>query len=159
MTNRAGPRKRQCAVLLACALLMGNSGAATGVGVASATVLPSNLSASVALFVRTAPAAWCTGGCATGPLVTAPARLPPLAAKAPLLRMEDGIVQFTMFGDTVSNYVVRLNDPAYGGWPGQSESPIMLEPTLTPGGRLSIVITLAPGRTSADAFQVVINYN
>jgi hypothetical protein len=137
---------------------MGNSGAATGVGVASATVLPSNLSASVALFVRTASGASCTGGC-TGPLVVAPVRWPPLAAKPPMVRMEDGIAQFTMFGDTVSNYVVRLNDAAYGTGPGRMESPIFLEPTLTPGGRLSIVITLSPGSTSADAFQVVINYN
>jgi hypothetical protein len=73
--------------------------------------------------------------------------------------MEGGVAQFTMFGETASNYVVRLDAAARGAWPGRKDSPILLEPTLTPAGRLAIVITLAPASTSADAFQVVINYN
>lgn len=160
MLKLAVPRLRFCAVLLACAVLMANSGAATGVGVASATALPSTLSASVALYVRTAPVPLCSRDCAAGPLATAPAGMsPPVARPAPVNMDQDGIAQFTMFGDTASNYIVRLNDAAYGAWPDRIGTPIVLEPTLTPGGRLSIVIALAPSSAFADAFQVVINYN
>jgi hypothetical protein len=155
MIAPASLRKRQCAVLLACALSLDNSGAATAVGGASATVLPSTLSASVALYVRTAPL--CSGGCAARQ--PEPSQWPPAAARTPLVSMEGGVAQFTMFGETASNYVVRLDAAARGAWPGRMDSPILLEPTLTPAGRLAIVITLAPATTSADAFQVVINYN
>jgi hypothetical protein len=148
MIAPASLRKRQCAVLLACALSLDSSGAATAVGGASATVMPSNLSASVALYVRTAPA----------PLAAEPAQWPP-TARAPLVSMEGGVAQFTLFGDTASNYVVRLDAAARDAWPGRVDSPIFLQPTLMPAGRLAIVITLAPATTSADAFQVVINYN
>ena len=64
-----------------------------------------------------------------------------------------------MLGDTASNYVVRLNEAAYGGWHDRIGTPIVLEPTLGRGDRLSIVVGLAPSRMFADAFQVVINYN
>jgi hypothetical protein len=155
MMNPATARLRRGATLLAFAVLTGNCGAASSVGSASATVLPSILSASVTLYVRTAPGPLCSAGCAA-----VQAGLPPPAARAAPVNMDqDGIAQFTMFGDTASNYVVRLSDAAYGAWPDRTGSPIVLEPTLSPAGRLSIVIALAPASTAADAFQVVVNYN
>lgn len=150
----ASLRKRRCAVLLGCALMLDNGHAATAVGGASATVLPSNLSASVALYVRTAPAPACGEECRAEP-----AQWSPASPRTSLVSMEDGVAQFTLFGEKASNYVVRLDAAARNAWPGRVDSPIFLEPTLTPAGRLAIVITLAPASTSADAFQVVINYN
>lgn len=152
MLNLARPRLRLRAVLLAaCALFNGPSGAAShdATGVASATVLASPLSASVRLFVRSAPGHLCTARCPAAPVFG-----------APLVYLDqDGIAQFSMFGDTTSNYVVRLNDPAYGAWPDRIGTPIVLEPTLSREGRLSIVVGRAPSSVFAGAFQVVINYN
>lgn len=137
-------RPLQGAVLLACALLTGTCAAATGVGVASAKVLPATLSASVALYMRTS----CRTNCGVEPKAA-----PPTVREATVSMNDDGVAQFTMFGETSSNYVVRLSTFSSPG------SPILLEPTLTSGGRLSIVIAMAPASTGTDAFQVVINYN
>lgn len=159
MANLALPR-RSYAFLLAGLLVAGSSGAATGVGVARATVLPSPLSAAVTLYVRTAPGDLCTAGCAAAPLTTGPTGIwSPVARASPVTLDQDGIAQFTMFGDTASNYVVRLNDAAYGAWPDRIGTPIVLEPTLSRGGRLSIIVGLAPSDLLAGAFQVVINFN
>lgn len=155
----ATARPLQGIILLACAVLTGNCGAASGVGVAGATVLPSALSASVALFVRTAPGPLCGAGCGPAVRLMGPAVPAQAAGAAPVSMGQDGIAQFTLFGETASNYIVRLSAAAYGAWPGRAGSPIILEPTLSPGGRLSIVIALAPSSTDVDAFQVVINYN
>ena len=149
------PRRRPCAVLLACALFTCNSGAATGVGVASAKVLPSPLSAAVALYVRTGPVHLCSNGCSAAPTGT----WPPAAKTTPVTLDRDGIAQFSMFGDTTANYVVRLNDAVYGNWPDRIGTPIVLEPTLSREGRLSIMVGQAPSSLFAGAFQVVINYN
>jgi hypothetical protein len=146
--------------VLACALFAGHSGAATGVGRAQATVLPSILSASVALYVRTAPGPLCTGDCPAAPLMARMAGASQLSTRtAPVSMDPDGVAQFTMFGATASNYIVRLSDAASGAWQDRIGSPIILEPTLGQGGGLSIIIGLAPSGTVADAFQVVINYN
>jgi hypothetical protein len=158
MLKLARPRLRSYAALLAaCVLFHGPCGAATGVtaAIASATVLASPLSASVRLFVRTAPAHLCTAVCLAAPAGTSTA----VAGAIPVNLDQDGIAQFTMFGDTTSNYVVRLNDSAYGAWPDRIGTPIVLEPTLSREGRLSIVVGRAPSRVFAGAFQVVINYN
>lgn len=155
MLNVALPRWRSCAVLLACALFAGHSDAATGVGVASAKVLPSPLSAAVALYVRTGPMHVCSNRCATTPAGT----WQPLTRTTPVTLDQDGIAQFSMFGDTTSNYVVRLNDAVYGDWPDRIGTPIVLEPTLSREGRLSIMVGQAPSSLFAGAFQVVINYN
>lgn len=127
-------------MLLACVLFTGTSGAATGVGGASATVLPSSLSAAVTLYIRTASGRLCTAGCAA----TAAGPWPPYARTTPVALDQDGIAQFTMFGDTTSNYVVRLNDAVYGDWPDRIGTPIVLEPTLSQGGRLTIMVGQAP---------------
>jgi hypothetical protein len=101
----------------------------------------------------------CTAGCAAAPPTTAPAAIWPPAARASQVTLDqDGIAQFTMFGDTASNYIVRLNDAAYGAWPDRIGTPIVLEPTLGRGGRLSIIVGLAPSAVLAGAFQVVINF-
>lgn len=144
------------AVLFACSLFYaGICSAATNVGVVSATVMPSPLSASVALYVRTARAASSMTG-----YVAAPGDAWSAAAKPTSVNLEqDGTAQFTMFGDTASNYAVRLNDAAYVAWPDRMGFPIVLEPTLNRGGRLSIVVSRAPSSMFADEFQVVINYN
>lgn len=155
MLSLALPRRRSCAVLLACVLFTGTSGAATGVGGASATVLPSSLSAAVTLYVRTASSRLCTAVCAALPAGPWPA----VARMTPVTLDQDGMAQFTMFGDTTSNYVVRLNDAMYGDWPDRIGTPIVLEPTLSRGGRLTIMIGQAPSTLFAGAFQVVINYN
>lgn len=155
MAHPALPRRRACAVLLACAMVTGGSTAANGVGIASATVLPSPLSATVTLYVRTAPGPLCTGSCAGAPAGT----LTTVARTTPVALDPDGIAQFTLFGDTASNYVVRLNETVYGNWTDRIATPIVLEPALSRGGRLSIVVGKAPSGVIADAFQVVVNYN
>lgn len=146
--------RRSYALLLAGVLSTGGSGAATSVGVAGATVLPSPLSAAVTLYVRTAPGYLCTDSCAAAPLTTAPA-----ARTSQVSLDQDGTVQFTIFGETASNYIVRLDDAAFGGWADRIGPPIVLEPTLNRGGRLSIIVGLAPSDVLAGAFRVVINYN
>jgi hypothetical protein len=147
MVIRARVRLLQGAIVLAGASFASGGGAATAVGLASAKVLPSTLSASVALYTRTASSQVCSANCSVR------AERP-----APVSMGDDGVAQFTMFGDTTSNYVVRLSDAASGARPDQ-DAPIVLEPTLMAGGRLSIIIALAPATTDTDAFEVVINYN
>ncbi len=136
------------ALLLAGAAAAAVCGATTAVGQASAKVLPSTLSASVALYTRTAPIRSCGADCTAAPLAE---------RSASVSMGSDGVAQFTMFGDTTSNYIVRFSGAGWGARPG--DVPIVLEPTLTGGGGVSIVIALAPATTDSDAFQVVINYN
>ena len=153
-------RLRFCPVLLTCVVLTVNSNAATGVGVASATVLPSTLSASIALYVNTAPSLVRSSGSSFYDMANAPAGFWPPEFKPTAVTMDqDGIAQFTMFDNTATNYVVRLSDSAYSVWPNGANMPVVLEPALTPGGRLSIVVALAPSGTFANAFQVFLNYN
>lgn len=140
-------RPLQGALLLAGALLTSHCHAASGVGVASARVLPSTLTASVALYLRTGCGANC-GAAPQGPASWQTALRPAMVSMS-----LDGVAQFTLFGETASNYVVRFSAPDGAG------APILLEPMLTPRGGVSIVVALAPGSTDTDAFQVVINYN
>ncbi|MDB5933468.1 MAG: hypothetical protein JWQ01_812 [Massilia sp.] len=149
MVIRSTSRLLRGAIVLAGASFAGACGAATSVGVATAKVLPSMLSASVALYTRTAPSQLCSADCA-GMRTDRPASVS---------IGEDGVAQFTLFGETTSNYIVRLSDAAWGARPRAADAPIILEPTLTPGGRVSIVIALAPAYPVTNAFQVVINYN
>jgi hypothetical protein len=157
MMSLASTRLRPCALLLACALSALASAGASGTGVASATVLPSTLSPSIALYVRTAPRPACFGNCAGAP---APAGAWPPAARLVGLS-PDGVAQFSMSGATASTYVVQFDAAAYGAWWDRGSAPITLEPRLTADGRLSVLIASATALAGApgDAFRVVVNYN
>lgn len=157
MMNLLSPRLRPCAPLLACALFAQDCAGATATGAASATVLPSNLSSAVVLYVRTVPQAACIAGCAAAVAQPDPVMWPPAVRLVGVSL--DGVAQFTMFGTTASNYVVQLNTAAYGAWLDRTGAPITLEPTLIADGRLSILIAPATAGTLADSFRVVINYN
>jgi hypothetical protein len=158
MMNLVSPRLRPCALMLACALRAPDCAAAASTGAASATVLPSNLSPSVALFVRMAPRAACFGDCAAAPAPPSVDVWPPAARLVGL--SQDGVAQFSMSGATAATYVVELSAAAYGAWSDRSSSPVTLEPSLTADGRLSVLIAPAKATaTFADAFRVVVNYN
>lgn len=157
MTNLASPR--QCALLLSVALCAQDCAGATASGIASATVLPSTLSPSIALYVLTAPRAACYGVCAGAP---APAGAWPPAARL-LGSSQDGVAQFSMSGATASTYVVQFDASAYGPWSDRDIAPITLEPLLSADGRLSVLIAAARATATArmpgDALRVVVNYN
>lgn len=153
--NLVSPRLRPCALLLACALFAQDCAGSTATGMAGATVLPSTLSPSVALYVRTAPRAACFGACVAAP---APAGVWPPAARLVGLS-QDGVAQFIVSGATASTYVVQFDAAAHGAWPDRSSAPITLEPTLTADGRLSIFIAPATAGAPGDGFRVVVNYN
>lgn len=159
MMNLLSPWLRPCATLLACALFAPDCAGATATGAASATVLPSNLSSAVVLYVRTVPRAACIAGCAAAVAPPAPGVWPPTARLVGVSL--DGVAQFTMFGATASTYVVQLNAAAYSAWLDRTSAPITLEPTLTADGRLSILIAPATATAGAlaDSFQVVVYYN
>lgn len=157
MMNRVS--LRLCALLLSFALFAQDCAGATATGVASATVLPSTLSPSIALYVRTAPRAPCFGSCAAA-LAPAPAGAWPPAARLVGLS-PDGVAQFSMSGASASTYVVQFDAAAYGAWWDRGSAPITLEPTLTADGRLAVLIRSATALAGApgDAFRVVVNYN
>lgn len=157
MMNRVNPPLPPCALLLSFALFAQDCAGAPATGVASATVLPSTLSPSIALYVRTAPRPACFGNCAAAP---ASAGVWPPAARLVGLS-QDGVAQFSMSGATASTYVVQFDAAAYGARPDGGSAPITLEPTLSADGRLSVLIApvRAWARTPGDAFRVVVNYN
>lgn len=148
---------RPCALLLSFALFAQDCAGASAAGAASATVLPSTLSPSIALYVRNAPRAACFGSCAAAP---APAGVWPPAARLVGVS-QDGIAQFSVSGASASTYVVQFDVAAYGTWGDRGGAPITLEPTLTADGRLSILIasSTALAGTPGAGFRVVVNYN
>lgn len=144
-------RRSPGAVLLLFCLLADHCAAtaATATGIAGATVTASPLSAAVALYVRPSHDGGCVADCAAAG-----------SAEGAVALGRDGIAQFSMYGDTTSNYVVQISDAALrSAWSGWNGMPITLEPMPLRGGGVSIVIGSAPSSVLADAFQVVINFN